>query len=147
MSARFRLRRDDGEVYLERWGLELGRKGRFGGVFVHHMNAPDPGADLHDHPWWFFSIILKGSYDEQRALTRTPHKTECRLRKRFSIGSTARTLCHTIFAVEPGTWTLVVHGPRRGDWGFYTPEGWTYHENYDYARRGVALEAHEGAVD
>ena len=61
---RLRLRRADGRVYLDRWGLA---HERVGGVFLHRMQAPDPGVDLHDHPWPFASVVLWGGYIEQRA--------------------------------------------------------------------------------
>jgi hypothetical protein len=59
MASRIRLRREDGRVYLNRWGFECDR---IGGVFLRKMEAPDPGLDLHDHPWSFVSLILKGGY-------------------------------------------------------------------------------------
>lgn len=55
LYRRLTLRRADGEVYLNRWGIG---HDRVGGVLLHRMDAPDPGVDLHDHPWWFVSIIL-----------------------------------------------------------------------------------------
>lgn len=73
MSARMRLRRADGAVYLDRWGFEWPAKSEepyrrpWFGVFVHRMDAADPGIDLHDHPWWFGSLILWGGYTEERS--------------------------------------------------------------------------------
>lgn len=64
LYRRLTLRRADGQVYLNRWGVGHDRVGR---VLLHKMEAPDPGVDLHDHPWWFVSIVLWGGYTEQRA--------------------------------------------------------------------------------
>lgn len=64
---RLTLRRADGQVYLDRWGLI---SDRVGGVLLHRMEAPDPGLDLHDHPWPFVSIILWGGYTEYRCDVR-----------------------------------------------------------------------------
>lgn len=151
MSARFRLRRPDGKIYLERWGFELGKAGRWGGVFIHHISAPDPGVDLHDHPWWFASLVLKGGYIEVRKDTRLAINGglsgPVSHRKRWSWRSLPRTVCHSIINCAPNTWTLVIHGPRRGDWGFYTPMGWIFHLDYGDERRGLKTEAIEGAVD
>src|ERR1700756_1815271 len=46
--------------YVIRWRLEL----PFGSVRVHHWLGPDDHRALHDHPWWFLTIVLKGSYSE-----------------------------------------------------------------------------------
>ena len=140
MSARFRLRRPDGEVYLERWGFELGKAGRWGGIFVHHMTGPDPGKDLHDHPWWFGSLILKGGYVEVRAGTRRPKRRALNVRRRWSWQALRQDECHTIKRLNGDTWTLVIHGFRRSDWGFYTPQGWVFHRDYDDSRRGLKTE-------
>lgn len=115
MSARFRLRRPDGKVFLERWGWEC----KWFGVFLHHMQAPDPGRDLHDHPWWFGSVILRGGYVEKRALTRDPGAWRHTMRRKGTWRVLRRDECHTIIKLLDDTWTLVVHGPRRGTWGFY----------------------------
>lgn len=64
---RLTLRRADGEIYLDRWGIA---HERVGGLFLHRMAAPDPGIDLHDHPWWFVAVALWGGYTEQRANIR-----------------------------------------------------------------------------
>ena len=131
MSARFRLRRPDGKIFLERWGWEC----KWFGVFIHHMQAPDPGRDLHDHPWWFCSMILKGGYVEVRRETRlllNGLAGTINHRKRWSIKSLPRTVCHSIINTGD-TWTLVFHGPRRGTWGFYDEDGWTEWHDYDGA--------------
>lgn len=53
----------NGATFLRRRGVEL-----FGaGVLVHRIDAPDPGLDLHDHPWPFITIILRGGYTEEWA--------------------------------------------------------------------------------
>jgi hypothetical protein len=140
VSARFRLVDPKGNTYLERWGFELGRAGRWGGVFLHHMSGPDPGKDLHDHPWWFASLVLKGGYLENRALTRDSENEVTNERRRWSWRSLPLTQAHTIWKLLGDTWTLVIHGPRRQDWGFYTPDGWVFHKDYDNTRRGLKAE-------
>ena len=44
------------EDYLTRWHL-IPENNRFN-VFLHRMNAPDPGRALHDHPWNFTTYVL-----------------------------------------------------------------------------------------
>lgn len=129
MSARLRLRRADGAIYLDRWGWEC----RLGGIFLHRMDAPDPGKDLHDHPWWFTSLILSGGYREQRAPIRFPYAKVGRLRKPGSIRVTRLDECHTITDLwrRGRSWSLVLHGPKRRDWGFYVDGKWISWRTYD----------------
>jgi len=62
MSANVRLRGPDGLVPLASKGTECDRFG----VYLHCIDTPDPGVDLHDHPWWFGSLVLYGGYTEVR---------------------------------------------------------------------------------
>jgi len=141
LFRRLRLRRADGQIYLDRWGLA---HDRIGGVLLHRMEAPDPGVDLHDHPWWFASFVLWG-YTEQRAQTRlAPLLARIAELSRYatrgvvgrrgvgSFRSMRLDECHTITELHSRRcWTLVIRGPRRRRWGFYTPDGWIDEHTYD----------------
>lgn len=145
---RMRLRRSDGRVYLDRWGIGHDRIGR---VLIHRMEAPDPGVDLHDHPWWFVSLVLWGGYTEQRAQTRdAPVFAGQAARSSFALRGaeserrpgSIRTMrldeCHTITQLRRRTcWTLVIGGPRRRRWGFYLPEGYVDEHTYDLTVRAT----------
>lgn len=140
---RLTLRRADGQVYLNRWGIQFDS---VLGVYLHKMEAPDPGVDLHDHPWWFTSIVLWGGYTEQRADTR--HAPDlARIaeewpdtctrgveveRRWLSAKSMRLDECHTITKLHGRTcWTLVIRGPRLRRWGFYLPDGYMVEAEYD----------------
>lgn len=140
---RMRLRRADGAIYLDRWGLNLGN---LGGLMLHRMSAPDPGIDLHDHPWAFVTVPLWGGYTEQRALTRdAPFLAGIADRwpgtcTRGAEGEVRwgrpRLMrldeCHRITELHRRhCWTLVVKGPRRRRWGFYTATGFIDERTYD----------------
>lgn len=152
VTTRLRLRRADGEVYQDRWGIEC----RFGRVFLHRFAAPDPGADLHNHPWPFVSLVLRGGYVEQRC-----HESEAvrfaqqaarapgialpgpeQRRRLLSVRRFPLDECHRIVRLaRVPTWTLVVGGPRRrgsrsdsalgAAWGFFTPDGFVPWPVYD----------------
>jgi len=146
------LRRADGVAYLNR--LRIIQTPWFG-VYLHRMDAPDPGVDLHDHPWPFASLVLRGGYHEYRADTRdaviyadtaqqywtcTPGVDNHR--RLGSIQSLRLTECHTIHCLDrTPTWTLVFVGRRSRDWGFYVPSnvgvlgGWIDHQGYDQLGR------------
>jgi hypothetical protein len=127
ITTRLTLRRHDGDVYLDRWGVQIKR---VGAVFLHRMDAPDPGQDLHDHPWTFISLVLKGGYEEERADTRTWYSALALDRRRFSIRRMRLDECHRVTALaRTPTWTLVLCGPVRRQWGFYLPP--MLHEMHD----------------
>jgi hypothetical protein len=54
------IRNDDGDVYMVRRAFNT----PLGGVKLHHILRSDDDRDLHDHPWSFLSIVLKGGYWE-----------------------------------------------------------------------------------
>jgi hypothetical protein len=141
---RFRLTTAEGDTYLDR--LRIVQTPWFG-VYLHRLGTPDPGVDLHDHPWPFVSVILRGGYEEQVAPTRSAPERARRaeampmanfmrgLPRSWRRGSMHRlrlTECHrisTLFRVP--TWTLILAGRRQQPWGFYTPSGFVDSRDYD----------------
>lgn len=161
---RMTLRRPDGAVYMRRWGVELARP-NVGGVYLHRFTAGDPGVDLHDHPWTFASVILRGGYVEERANIREATGL-ARLAARWPDRGMRRGVegtwrapsvhwvrldeCHRITSLTgPVCWTLVLRGPRRRRWGFYPPApgGWVDERFYDLARRDLVADEEEHASD
>ena len=56
----------DNEPYLERYYLFLKDRKRFPfNVFLHRFLKSDPDH-VHDHPWGYATLILKGGYYEWR---------------------------------------------------------------------------------
>src|ERR1700733_7651031 len=43
-------------VYVRRWYLET----PFGSIRVHHWLHSDDDRAFHDHPWWFWTLVLRG---------------------------------------------------------------------------------------
>lgn len=123
-------RLDDGsDGELQRWRLSA----RYlGGIMLHRHDGPDPGRDLHDHPWWFVSIILRGGYHEEHADVRVAHLGG--VPRSWKAGSVHKVrLCeaHRITGlVRNPTWTLVIHGPVKRGWGFYPLEGYLPNREY-----------------
>lgn len=113
--------RGDSRIFLERWGWEC----RWFGVFVHRMDAPDPGRALHDHAWRFWSLVLKGGYTEERADIRTPDRVYVAIRRSLTCKGMRLDECHRIYKLHrTPTWTLVLRGPKVRPWGFHTRDGW-----------------------
>lgn len=148
MSTRLRLRRDDGEIFLERWGWECKRFG----IFIHKMEAPDPGVDLHNHPWPFASFVISGGYEEQRALdweaqvlaaVRLDQRGDIKQRKRWSFKKFPLNEAHRIVKVKPHTWTIVFRGRAVRPWGFFTPDGYMDARTYEHSEFGKARQLSE----
>jgi hypothetical protein len=51
----------DGDPYLDR--LRIVQTPLFG-IYLHHIHRADREPFPHDHPWWFASLVLTGSYSE-----------------------------------------------------------------------------------
>lgn len=157
--------KSNGKTFLRRRGIDAGRLG----IYLHRIDAPDPGLDLHDHPWPFVSIMLRGGYVEEWDDTRTasagamaaekvedpdgfyrdpplPRGTAPRgYRRAWRRGTVHRmplTIAHRITSAEPGTVTLIIRGRKSRSWGFYLPTGWVDWREYDYdERRPIAVES------
>jgi hypothetical protein len=112
----------EGNPYLTRWDLLGNRHTNWPHVYIHQFHRSDSDAALHSHPWLFFSAILKGGYYEA-----TP--TGTKWIKPWSILFRPLSWVHRII-LKKGTagkvWTLVVTGPKRQEWGFLCPKGWSH---------------------
>ena len=109
----------DGDPYLDR--LRLIETPWFA-VFLHHIHRPDKDPDPHDHPWWFVSVPLAGTYYEQVWPDKhKPGSYYYRNRIRFSLRSLSRKSAHLIRSIEGPLWTLVLTGRSYGSesWGFW----------------------------
>jgi hypothetical protein len=112
-----------GEPYLKRHTLlDL----PFLRIHVHKIMQSDSERELHDHPWNFWSLILKGWYQEHlthgRSLFRGPGSL------RYVSAPTLHRL--ELVGGEP-VWTLVICGRKRRKWGFQTSEGWVYWKDFE----------------
>lgn len=87
------------------------------GVYLHRLGTPDSRPTLHDHPWSFLSIILRGGYHENRLDTKT--RTVVSRHRRF-VNVMRRDDAHSIMTLDrTPTWTLLFVGKRRRKWGYW----------------------------
>jgi hypothetical protein len=96
--------------YVIRWRIET----PVGSIRLHHWLGPDDDRAFHDHPWWFWTLVLRGSYIDKSPdgidhLWRFSHRYRPALHR------------HTVIP-DPQAWTLVVTGKPVRAWGFW-PEG------------------------
>lgn len=125
------------------------------GLYLHHHHRPDRERHLHDHPWAFVSLILRGRYVEEWAPTEVAarwaasHPAVVRMwpnpeeegdrhgvrHRAWGAGSVHRIHrgeFHRIRLVRPGTVTLLLVGRRRSGWGFATEAGFIPAAEYEY---------------
>lgn len=128
--------RTDEEPYLERYYLFFKDRETFPfNIFIHKFLKSDPD-DLHDHPWGFRTLILKGGYwehTEQGKFWRKPGFTQ----------SVEPMHKHRV-ELKPGCtcWTLFIPYRRCRKWGFYRDEKWIESEDYFRLRKKEKLENH-----
>jgi hypothetical protein len=111
------IRNCAGEPYLVRWRLIW--TNRFS-LYLHHILRSDEDRELHDHPWSFVSIILKGEYNEITAAGSAGQ-----VHGAGEILYRPAPWPHRLVLDRP-VWTLVFVGPRKRRWGFHTPTGWVH---------------------
>lgn len=122
--------REPSKTYLTRWRV---LQTPWFAIYLHRINMPDKDRHLHNHPWNFWSLILRGGYIETWA-DQNPFVATVR-RERLWRGGTVHRLAldefHSITRlVRVPTWTLLVVGRRQQVWGFATPEGFVDHATY-----------------
>jgi hypothetical protein len=93
--------------YVIRWRLET----RVGSIRLHHWLGRDDDRAFHDHPWWFITLVLHGGYHDL-----SPEGDD--VLRTGSIRFRQALHRHTVVP-DPGTWTIIVTGPRIRFWGFW----------------------------
>lgn len=113
---------ENGDLYLQRLWLI---KTRWFAIALHWFHQPDKARDLHDHPWSFLSIVLRGHYRET-----LPGDHKGRIVSRWNYKPHGPAGAHSVTYITPGLLTLVIRGPKRQRWGFYTEDGFVDSEEY-----------------
>jgi hypothetical protein len=88
-------------------------------LYLHRIGTPDSRPTLHDHPWCFVSLILRGGYIERRL---NLHTREVSLKHRRRLNIMRRDDAHAILELDrTPTWSLLLVGRRRRTWGYWRP--------------------------
>jgi hypothetical protein len=130
-------RPDDGsDGELHRWRF----KTPWFSIMLHRHVGPDPGRALHDHPWTFWSLILRGGYTEERSWVMKSFFERKRLcgpahTRTWRAGSLHKVGLYDAHRItrlsRVPTWTLIFTGPIKQKWGFYPNGQFVRHESYD----------------
>lgn len=128
--------------YLLRWWL-IPRNPLFN-IYLHKFLRDDDDRALHDHPWFWCSIILHGDYvevTERAGITIRAHRV------RGSVRCASPWRAHRVelypwwlgsddvempplvqrndMNLRAPAWTLFITGPRLRNWGLHCPgRGW-----------------------
>ena len=135
------LDRVENEPYLERYYLFLRERERFPfNVFLHKFLKSDPD-DVHDHPWPYATLILKGGYWEwiphfDTVGRKTGEYQVWRGPGHFRI-SKANSFHRIELDPDITAWTLFMPGPKQRDWGFLVRNQWIQWEEYLKQRKSV----------
>lgn len=126
--------RVDDQPYLERYYLFLKDRQKFPfNVFLHKFLKGDPD-DLHDHPWPYFTLILRGGYWEWVPVFNTLGEkiNEIRIWRAPGHWRVCSAKSYHRIELEPGVtaWTLFMPGPKQRDWGFLVRNRWVPHDRY-----------------
>lgn len=94
--------------YIKRWYIDFGPFS----IRLHHWLQSDDQRNFHDHPWWYISFVLSGSY-----VDRSPSgSTE---RRPGHLNYYPATHQHTVNVAKGGCWTILITGRESRVWGFW----------------------------
>lgn len=136
------LKHADGSLYMDRWFLLEPSVWTFGiQVRLQCLYSSDADRELHDHPSWNISWILRNSYEELipslgwegdplfmggrdemvAKVWRDPGDVVFRR---------ARYRHRLVIPQGQAVWTIFVFGPWQRHWGFTTETGWVWWKHW-----------------
>lgn len=132
--------RVNNEPYLERYYVFLKERENFPfNIFIHKFLKGDPD-DVHDHPWPYATLVLKGGYYEWTPnFDSTGSKIgETRHWRRPGHFRICNSLSYHRIELKQGVtaWTLFMPGPKNRDWGFLVNNRWIQNQQYLKDRNG-----------
>lgn len=125
---------DPAGAYLRRWHLVP--RNRLVNVYLHQFLRDDDDRALHDHPWAWLSLLLRGSYTEHTIAAGGIHLRAVRVTGSIKVSGPLRPhrieLWRDSRTGKPAPcWTLFITGPRVRRWGFHCPDaGWIDFERF-----------------
>lgn len=90
------------------------------GIYVHFIYREDLDPIPHDHPWRFWSFVLRGGYREEVWPDARVWASQLHRHGRWSLHHFPLSAAHIITDVTPRTTTLVIVGRKLRTWGFWS---------------------------
>ncbi len=113
------------------------RSKRFG-IFLHNFKRSDEDRELHCHPWNGMSLILAGSYQEERLAA--DGSVETKIVRPGSLNFLKPDTFHRVDLQTPEVWSLFFVGTKQQTWGFknrFTGEYWNWKDFFRMKGRPV----------
>ena len=115
------------KLFQIRWNEPLGEKEcpyafRYVFIFfgfairIHKWIRSDDKRNFHDHPWWFITFVLKGSYTD---VYNDNNIIKQDTLKRFKLRYRPSNHRHYVDVPKEGCWTILLTGRPIRKWGFY----------------------------
>jgi hypothetical protein len=115
------IKSKEGTLHFRRWEI---LKTPWFSIWLHGIYAADKDLHLHNHPWDFKSIVIKGSYIEETQdgfVEQYTGKFNSRNGKSF----------HKIKKLlSPVVYTLFFVGKEKRKWGYLVNDKFINHEEY-----------------
>jgi hypothetical protein len=115
------IKSKSGKLHFRRWEI---LKTPWFSIWIHGIYAPDEDKHLHNHPWDFKSIVLKGNYIEETEngyIIQHPGKYNSRNGEDF----------HKIKQlISESVYTLFISTPVKRDWGYKVDGAFIKHDEY-----------------
>jgi hypothetical protein len=126
--------RQSNEPLLERYYVFLKDRKRFPfNVFIHKFLKSDPD-DVHDHPWPYATLILRGGYYEWIPNFDSQGRKFSETRKWRGPGHFRICGANSYHRIEldPNVtcWSMFMPGPQQRQWGFLVNNKWIESEQY-----------------
>ncbi len=97
-------------------------------ICIHKFDQPDEDPDCHDHPFHFFTLVLKGWYIEHF------WNGKMKFRHILSGGFRKAECLHRVTHCSKPVWTLCIKWNAGRDWGFMKDGKWVQWEEYIKAK-------------
>lgn len=126
-----------GPRYLLRWYVIP--RNPWLNVYLHKFLHDDEDRAIHDHPWTFVSLILRGKYFEVTENNFTSRQFPSIVVRQADYAHRVVLDRDELDKPKP-CWTLVITGRVVRDWGFHCPQGWRHWKEFtakdDYGQVG-----------
>ena len=98
-------------------------------IYLHGIYKADADKHLHDHPWDYRSLVLKGCFweetiDHNGFWILNPLAPGSFVKRKAEQFHKIRELC------TPTVYTLFITGKPRRDWGYSVDGEWMQHDEY-----------------
>jgi hypothetical protein len=115
------IRSKEGKLHFRRWQL---LKTPWFSIYIHGIYAPDQDKHLHNHPWDYKSLVLKGSYIEETTVgTNILSPGTFTSRSGESYHKIKKLLTKSVY-------TLFIVTPVKRVWGYQVDGKWMHNEEY-----------------